>query len=58
MKTTLVYSLRAETKWQNITFFDFRWECMRSTNFFASLRMSMNNCESIMSIDLGATNKF
>jgi len=58
MKTTLVYSMRAETRWQSITLFDFSWECACGTKFFAALNMSMNDCESIMSIGLGATNKF
>ena len=44
---------------QSITLFDFGWKvCMGWLNFFCHPYMSVDDCQSALSIDLGITDKF
>lgn len=56
-----VYSLRVETRRQNVTFFDLSWEHRAWGLKFVtalSLCMSVNNCKTTTSDDFRVTNKF
>lgn len=59
MKGTLVYSMRAKTRWQSVTLLNLSWEhaCQDNSNSF-SLRVTTNDCRSVASIDLGLQMNF
>lgn len=59
MKKILVYTMRAETRKEGVSFFDLCWEHEHwVTHIFPAPRMPVNDHECAMNIDFGVTNIF
>lgn len=58
MQRTLVYSMRAKTKRQNITLFHLSWEQAHQLKFFTTLYMPVNDYKNAAHADFGVQINF